>query len=78
MATLTIVGCSVDASSITISFSDKVDATSLIGPTSATNPGNYTIYDPPNFPPGTNPALPAGKTITVMSAGVKIDHIAPR
>lgn len=76
MATLTIVGCSVDTSSITISFSDKVDATSLTGPTSATNPGNYTIYDPPNFPPGTNP--PSNITVAADGQTVTIPLAAQR
>jgi hypothetical protein len=68
MADLTITGCSVTTNSITITFSDPVDTTSPLGSTSALDPGNYTIYDPPNFPPGTNPPAAGssadGQTVT--------------
>jgi hypothetical protein len=54
MATLTITGCIVDTSSITISFSAPMDQ-STTG-TGAANPENYTIYDPPaGFRTPTNP-----------------------
>jgi len=68
-STLTITGCSITTNSITISFSDRVDQT-LNSDTSATNPLNYTVYDPAaNFPLGTNPPLQAGQTITVSPDG---------
>jgi hypothetical protein len=69
-STLTITGCSITTNSITISFSDVVDQTSTSGTTSATNPDNYTVYDPAaNFPLGTHPPLPAGQTIVVSADG---------
>jgi len=69
-STLTITGCSITTNSITISFSDQVDQTSISGTTSATNPLNYTVYDPAaNFPLGTHPPLPAGQSIVVSADG---------
>lgn len=45
-STLTIAGCSVQTNSITVTFSEAVDKTSSPGSTSATDQGNYRIFDP--------------------------------
>ncbi len=45
-STLSVIECNVEATQVTIVFSDDVDQTSAANSTSATNPANYTIFDP--------------------------------
>ena len=56
-STLRITGCTVDETSITISFSEAVDPSTASGSTGALNPENYEIYDPalPGFATPTSP-----------------------
>jgi hypothetical protein len=49
--TLTALGCTIATNSITITFSEPVDSTSV------TTLANYTVYDPPQYP---TPTLLAG------------------
>ena len=72
---LTITDCRATTSSITIFFSDPVDHTST-GPasTNATNPNNYTVFDPdstafatPDHPPSITVGAD-GKTVTIPFA----------
>jgi hypothetical protein len=69
--TLTITGCTVDTSSITISFSAPVDQRTT--DTGAATPDNFTVYDPavagfgaPTSPDFTWPVsfTPDGQTVT--------------
>jgi hypothetical protein len=69
--TLTITGCTVDTSSITISFSATVDQRTT--DTGAANPDNFTVYDPAVFGFGAPTSLdstwspsftPDGQTVT--------------
>lgn len=63
---LRITDCSVTTDTITILFSDPVDITSN-GPTSATNPANYTVFDSGTaFDP---PKSPGAAAITPSSDG---------
>jgi len=57
MAKLSIIGCVVDETTITISFSDKVDPSRSSGSTGALNRENYEIYDPalPGYATPTSP-----------------------
>lgn len=72
-STLSIVGCTVTTTSVTIFFSDDVDQTVTRGgkasDTSALNPANYQLFDP-------SAGYPSLQQLNVLNAGLKLTAVS--